>query len=267
MTTNILPCPKASQPTAQCPAWSRLILLVSLLLLSGGAAQAQSDFGIWTEVGVEKKINKKWNVGLDAEWRTRDNASKTDRWDVGVGTEYKITDWLKADAGYDFLYDKRIKTTYHDDGTPNKEAKFWQPRHRFHVSLTGGVDLGRWQLRLRERWQYTYRPEKTVSERYDYDQEDYDDEEKTYSGKGTNVLRSRLQVGYNVPHSGLEPYANAELFNAWNVEKVRYTVGLGWKVTKHHVVGISYKYQKTYDDKDDEDSNRHILGLDYTFKF
>lgn len=248
-------------------ALGRFCAFAALFLLGAQAAQAQSDFGIWSEVNAEKKINKQWNVGLGVEWRTRDNVSKTDRWSFGLNTEYKLTDWLKADAGYDFLYDNKVKTTYHDDGTPNKVGKFWQPRHRFHVSLTGSLDLGRWELKLRERWQYTYRPEKTISERYDYDQEDYDGEEKTYSGKGHNVLRSRLQVGYNVPNSGLEPYANAEMYNAWNVEKVRYTVGLDWKITKHHTVGLSYKFQKSYDDDEDEDENRHILGLSYTYKF
>jgi hypothetical protein len=244
----------------------RIGYIIALLLLPTMGFAQGDDFGIWSSVGAEKKISKRWDAGLEVEMRTRDNASTMDRWSFGAYGDYKVTSWLKASASYDLLDDNNDRCTYHTDGTINKEAKFWGVRHRFSFSLTGDVDLGNFNVSLRERWQYTYRPEKTISERYDYDQKDYDDEEHTYRGKGKNVLRSRLQVEYNIPNCKIEPYANVELYNAWSVETARYTVGADWKIARQHVVGLYYRYQKTYDDDDDE-PNCHILGVTYKYKF
>jgi len=207
-------------------------------------------------------------VGLEGEMRTRDNVSTTSRWSVGVDANYKLLPWLKASAGYTFLYDNNEKLTYHTDGTINKEAHFWAPRHRFQVSLTADYDIGNFNLSLRERWQYTYRPEKTISERYDYDQEDYDGEQKTYSGKGKNVLRSRVQLEYKIPNCSLRPYISAEAYNAWSLQKMRYTIGTDWKINKQHSIGVFYRYQTVNKDDDDYDTgNMHILGIGYKLKF
>jgi long-subunit fatty acid transport protein len=237
-------------------------LVIALMAMTTANAQSD-DFGIWANVEAEKKLGK-WSVGLETELRTRDNAGTTDRWSWGLNTSYKLNKYLKFSAGYTLLYDNVDRLTYHDDGSINKEAKFWRIRHRFYASATASYKVDQWTFSLRERWQYTYRPEKTISERYDYDQEDYDGESKTYSGKGHNVLRSRLQVAYSIPKTGLEPYANVELYNSWGIDKVRYTAGMDWDITKHHQVGLYYRYQ---DESDDEDDNRHILGLSYKFKF
>lgn len=247
-----------------------------LLLLFPLSLHAQSDFGLWADATAEKKFSKQWSMDIGAEWRSRDDVGKTDRWSFGVGGEWKPVKGLKIGAGYDLLVDNNERVTYHDDadevghanyGQPNKRADYWGTRHRFHADIAGSLAFGRWTLSLRERWQYTYRPEKTVSERYDYDDEEMDGKPKTFRGKGKNVLRSRLQVSYNIKGVPIDPYANAEMYNAWNVEKVRYTVGADWKVTKHHVVGLCYRFQKAYDDDDDYDSDRHIVGVSYKFKF
>ena len=57
-----------------------------------------SDFGVWTSVGVEKKINKKWGVELEGEFRTADAFNEVARYSLGISTDYKLTSWLKADA-------------------------------------------------------------------------------------------------------------------------------------------------------------------------
>lgn len=239
-------------------------LSMGILLTIALVANAQdTDFGIWTTVGAEKKLGK-WGVGLETEYRTRDNSGTSDRWSWKLYGSYKLNKYVKFDAGYTLLYDNFDRISYHDDGTPNKEAKYWGVRHRVSASVTGSYEWDNWKISLRERWQYTYRPEKTVSERYDYDQEDYDGESKTYRSKAINVLRSRFQVSYSIPKTGLEPYANVEFYNSWNLDKVRYTAGLDWEINKHHEVGIYYRYQ---DEHDDEDEDRHILGLSYQFKF
>lgn len=256
-----------------------LLTLAFLALPLMASAQKEpktsDDFGIWTDIAAQKKLSKKASVELEAEYRTADNLKQNSRWSVGLSGEYKLTKWLKAGVGYTFLYNHTDKYTYHDEdpekanyGKVNKLASYWGPRHRVNVDITGGVDLGNWKLDLRERWQYTYRPEKTVAQRYDFDDEDWDGKQKTYSGKGKNVLRSRLQVSYDKKGLDVEPYANVELYNGWSVEKVRYTVGLDWTFIKGQKLGVYYRYQDNRKDDGDGDSrNMHILGLSYKVKF
>lgn len=242
----------------------RIAFFLGLLSIPSVIHSQGSDFGIWTEMAAEKKINRRWSAGVEAEVRTNDDASQTSRWAIGLYGQYKIAKWLKAGGGYDFLYDRRQQYTYHADGSLNKYANYWTPRHRFHLDLTGQVNFGFWKLSLRERWQYTYRPQKTIAGRYDYDEGAYDDERKTYSGRGKNVLRSRLKVVYDWRMVRLEPYASIELYNALNIEKERYTLGLDWNVNKHNILGAFYRYQNVVDD---DDMGLHVLGINYKYKF
>ena len=236
-------------------------LLSAAFLLAALSATAQSDFGIWTSVGAEKKINKKLSVDLEAEMRTRDNSSSIDRWSGEFDATYKLTDWLKATAGYVFLYDRNEeKTTYKRSGKVNNyRPGYWGNRHRVHFDLTSGFDLGNWNISLRERWQYTYRPEVTTT-RWDNDNEYWEDTK--VEGKAKHVLRSRLQVQYGFKK--LEPYGSVELYNGWNLQKVRYTLGTDYTIKKHHKVGIYYRYQTV---NDDDEPSRHILGASYKYKF
>ncbi len=41
---------------------------------------AQSEAGLLMEVGAEKKLSKKFSVGLEADLRTRNNLKTIDRW-------------------------------------------------------------------------------------------------------------------------------------------------------------------------------------------
>ena len=254
-----------------------LLIIVASLLPIWGYAQSD-DFGTILSVEADKKINKKFTVGLEAEMRTRDDVKTVDRWSAGVQVSYKLLSWLKASAGYTFLYDNNERISYYEEGDgkvekgvvnvgdPKKCAQYWGTRHRFQVSLTGSHKLGNLELSLRERWQYTYRPEYTVDERWSYFDDDYDGEEHTYRGRGKNVLRSRLQAEYKIKGFPGTPYAHVELFNSWSLEKVRYTVGYNWKINKQHSVGLFYRYQ-TVNSDDDNEANRHLIGLDYQLKF
>lgn len=245
----------------------RAMMLLAAVMLLPMVARAQSDdFGMWYSLTAEKKLSKKWSIDVEGDFRTRNDSKTADRWSIGLDAEYKIAKWLKASAGYTLLYDNNPeKITYDDDGEYKKwRPSYWGLRHRFAVSLAGSVDYGRFSFSLRERWQYTYRPEKTT-ERYDFSDAQWED--KAVKGKGRNVLRSKLKVDYNIPKCKVDPYVDVELFNAWSLQKVRYTVGIDWKLTKKHIFGLTYHYQDVNADDDDNDVDSHIIGLSYKFKF
>jgi len=244
--------------------------------------KAQSDdFGMWYEVGAEKKLSPNWSLGLEGEFRTRDNSKTADRWSAGLGIDYRLlktTNFsLKASAGYTLLYDNNPeKLTYKSNsGLPKKwTPSYWGTRHRFNVSLSGNLDLGRWTIGLRERWQFTHRPEK-ARQRYafEYDErggmtEPDDSQWEAVKSKDKSLIRSRLQLAYNIRRSKVDPFANVEMFTDGNgIQKMRYQAGLEYKLSKQHQFSLTYRYQDVGSNDDDNDVNSHLVGLSYKFKF
>lgn len=241
-------------------------LLFTLLMLPLAVA-AQSDFGLWTSVSAEKKVGKKLGLGLESDFRSRNDFRTADRLGLGIDANYKITKQLKTSVGYTFLYNNRKeKITYHDDGSYNNwRPSYRAPRHRIYADLTGTAAIGRLTLSLRERWQYTYRPTKTTT-RYDFDNACW--EQTTVNSRSKQLLRSRLKAEYDIPHCKITPYVTGELFNGWALEKTRLTTGADWKINRQNSIGLYYRFQSvTENDGDDDDTTRHFLGLNYKIKF
>ena len=258
----------------------QLNILWALLWLPVAVMAQGDDSGLWLSLGADKKITKKVSVGFEAEARTRNDFATMDRVSLGIDAQYKFTKWLKISAGYSLLHDpnaerisyyesgdKKVEQQVASIGDPKKRGEFDITRHRVNVSLTGNVSFGLLNISLRERWQYTYRPEVTVEQRWSYYDEAWDGDAHTYRGKGRNVLRSRLQLEYKVKPLKLTPFASAEIFNAWAVTKTRYTIGADWKQSKHNVFTLAYRYQDVRNDDDDYEPDMHVVAVGYTYKF
>ena len=165
------------------------LLAVFLCTMVAGVYAQSDDFGIWTSAEVKKKIFPGFDASVEGEFRTRDGVDNVERWSAGAGVAYRITSFLKADGGYTFIYS-------HRPGEMTKKGNYvsdyWSPRHRMYLSLTGKLNWQRFEFSLRERYQYTYRTSQLVSKYDGDDGSQKADEEIT--GKGKNVLRSRLQL-------------------------------------------------------------------------
>ncbi len=237
----------------------RLVALILIAQCSLVSAYAGDDFGIWGEMRAEKGLGTRWDVGAEMEYRSRDNLTSSDRWGFGIDASYKLTPWLKATAGYVLLRDHNYKE-YTDQ---SMYADYWGTRHRFNMTLTSSITWNQFTFSLRERWQYTYRPEKTA-QRYYTDTGD-DAGEKTYSGKGKNVWRNRIQVKMKLSNT-FRPYVNAESYVATSLEKMRYNVGTEIVLDKHNSFDVKYIYQHRCGTGDGE-SDRHVIGIGYTYQF
>ena len=233
--------------------------LFVMLLLSPTSACASDDFGMWGEVQAEKEFNDRWSMEAGVKFRSRDNLKAADRWSFGVAGNYQITPWLEATVGYALLNDH-----YHKENTKGTiYSDYWSIRHRFNVQLTGSLSWGKFGFSLRERWQYSYRPEKTA-QRYETGT-DAEVDEKVYGAKGKNVWRNRLQVKWKL-NNLFRPYVNAETFVAKELEKIRYNAGTELQLDKHNSLDIKYIYQHICKEGDDE-PDRHVIGIGYTHKF
>lgn len=245
----------------------RLCLCVLVVLPSVGMAQAD-DFGMWYTVSAEKKLGSRWSIELEGELRTHDSAKAIDRWSVGIDAEYKVTRWLKAGAGYVLLRDHHQEASIPSVASAEAHSiwlpSYWGDRHRVFASLAGDVTLGRLSISLRERWQYTYQPAYFIRR---YNPENMVWGETEVYGKAKHVLRSRLQLAYDVPAVPIDPYASVELYNSMALEKVRYMAGADCELHRQHVVGLYYCLQAVNSPGSGSNPRSHILGMRYKFKF
>jgi len=224
------------------------------------------DAGLIVSAEASHKITKPLEVSIEAEFRSRNDFRTADRFSLDAGVSYKLLSWLKASAGYVFLLDNnKEEITYNTDGEYNHwRPSYWGTRHRFHVSLTGSYKFNRVEVSLRERWQYTYRPEKTIDD-FDFDEADWID--KVVRGKGKNVLRSRLGLEWDIPKWKFDPFFNVEFHTTDRLEKTRFNVGIDHSIKKKHKFKLYYRYQIVNNDGDDNEPNIHMLGIGYTYKF
>lgn len=243
-------------------------LIAGLLLLLCAASFPTSsladDAGLIASIEASHKFNKKVSAGVEMEFRSRNNFRTADRVSLGADASYKLLSWLKASAGYTLLIDNnREEITYQDDGVSynNWRPSYWGVRHRFNVSLTGSHKIGRVELSLRERWQYTYRPSKMI-DNFDFDEGEWEDHE--VRGKGKNVLRSRLQLEWDIPKCKFDPFASVEFHTTRDLEKTRIIAGVDHTVKKKHGFKLYYRYQVS---GSSSEPDIHMLGLGYTYKF
>ncbi len=222
-----------------------------------GRAQA-----IWLDADASKTWAKKYTAGIDAQYRTADKLESTDRWAVGAYVGWKPLKWLKVGADYGFIYSHRPERITKKG---NLVESYWQPRHRVGVSVTGSLKFGRWELSLRERWQYT-RNQGVNAKKFDPD--------GSYKGyeyvpvKNRHALRSRLKLEWGIKKKCLfTPYVSAEMYNslnnAFSVSKMRYTAGCDYKIDRHNAVGLYYRFVDSFDSGE---SNLNVIGLEYSFK-
>lgn len=157
--------------------------------------------GIWTEVGATKVLPYNLTLGLDVGFRTNQWFDEASRYDFGLGLGWKPAKHWKFGLGYTFIMKHYPTETAHktefkyrptgekenvdfaeflgapayDDGTTTYTYKgknystrvtdaFWRPKHRVSIDAAYTYKFWKWlRLSLRERYQLTFVPTKTVS--------------------------------------------------------------------------------------------------------
>ena len=282
-----------------------LLLAPSLLPAQETAAQDNDEVGVWTELGLEKAITKKWDVGVDLEYRAQDRA----RFSAGLSTSYKPFKFLKLGVGYNFLYSFRPdKYKNKDEGEEfsdewikgyNHTPEYWFPRHRFSAEATGSIKFWGWfKVSLRERYQLTHSRARSVNKlkhreinekKYDFD-EDWneitwyektvtDEVETTEKPSFTDqVLRSRIKFEFDKKRNPFSPFVSAEFHNSVSrgdhmlLQKIGASIGSSYKFRKHNEVSLAYII--TFDMYDVEENEvvrlhdrLHAINIGYKYSF
>lgn len=255
--------------------------------------------GLWSSIGLEKDLPKGMNAGIEAEYRLRDGLSATDRWSIGASLSKRLyrnaakTFNVRAELGYKFINAVRPEETkFKSDGFSIEDvlydynilSEYWQNRHRLSATLSASYELGRFKFSVKERYQYTYESESECDRekhRFELDEEKLENQGivearempvekdiKTNAADSKQVLRSRLQASYNIPHWKYDPFVSYELFNGldsgFDLRKMRVNAGVDFSFNKKHYFKLSYLWQ---DNSDDDEPAGAAVCIGYTFSF
>lgn len=271
-----------------------LIIAVCATLICVSAA-AQTNWGLRTGIGAERKIVKGFDAGLEFNYHQTDNFKSTDRWSVGLSLSKRLyrnfskTINVKAGLGYKYLnvyHDWSTKYKDDDEGVENKldpqyyidnqydfnlNSSYVDSRHRLSASIQAAATVGRLKISLRECYQYTH----TDSAEYTKDKYRYKNNAWTVntetdykSAKDRQVLRSRIGLDYDIPSWKYDPFVSYELFNSiddsFEIQKSRITAGVDFSFNKRHNFEVAYMWQNQHDD--DEPAGSFIC-VSYKFEF
>ena len=287
----------------------RHLIITVLAAVLTVPASGQMNWGLRTNIGLEKNISKGFDAGIDARYHQTDNFSSTDRWSVGLSLSKRLyrndAKTFNVKAGLSYKYMKVYNgwsTKFKGDTTkvlPNGLApqayindtcdfnyydSYVDHRDRVSASLQASYEVGRFKISLRETYQFTYTDSASYAvDRYRSNKSGTDWAKKGYSklgggyyvksemdgkaGSGSNVLRSRLCIDYNIPHCKYDPFVSYELFNnideGFKAQKSRFTAGVDFTFKKKHNFEVAYMWQNQHDD--DEPAGSFIC-LSYKFE-
>jgi hypothetical protein len=256
------------------------------------AQKSSDDFGIWGTVEFSKKVNKKSKFVIDAEVRSIEAVSDFERIAVGAKLDYEIKQWknpeklvskaeLKSNLGYCFIYghylsEKNLKEYVEEVGEYNYniDEAYWAARNRVYLTLTGEMNIGRFEISLRERLQYTHTGSVTIDEtKYRWEKQGgikgewtptTEIEPELKEVKENLSLRSRLSIKYDIPNCKINPFISAELYtrlDKWQAfDKARYRAGASYKINKKNDISLFYLYE----DVNGNDPDCHAVGFEYS---
>lgn len=188
-------------------------------------------FDTWFTMKGNYKATNDLTVIGSAEFRLRESFQEVNRWGVGLGAEYKLLSFLKAEAGYELHH-------------RNRGQEGWKFRHRYRVGLIGTAKLYQFKISLRERFQQTFN-----------------------QGDVQTLLRSRLEVAYEPSNFFCKPYFSVEMYQPighqsfWNVTRMRYRPGVDIQLPKNWGLDLFYCYQHT------PEANLNIIGVECSYNF
>ena len=271
-----------------------IVSALSLCLLTL-AVSAQTNWGLRGGIGIEKKITKGLEAGVDVKYYQTDNFRNTDRWSIGLSLDKRLyrnkakTFNVKAGLGFKYMnvyHDWSTKYKDDTDGIENRlEPQYYidnkydfnlnnayiDNRQRLTASLQAALELGRFKISLRECYQYTYTDTASYQKdkyRYDGDTWTVKTETDGKSASTSRKLRSKIGLDYDIPNWKYDPFVSYELFNGidngFKAEKSRITAGVEFSFKKMHNFEVAYMWQNQHDD--DEPAGSFIC-LSYKFDF
>jgi hypothetical protein len=201
----------------------------------------QSDAGMWNTFSIEKRITKKYSIGIDEELRFKENFTRLNLLYTNLGIIFRPNKEIKLA----FIY--RLIEKYEEDD-------YFSYRNRLMLDISYKYKIKSFSLSYRSRVQSEVR--------------NYYSSEK---GKVPEWFwRNKFEVKYSIkkysPYVGTElryqftDPRNPETDFGWH--RIRIFGGVDYKINNQNTCGIYYLIQKEWLTLNPQ--NLYILGLEYS---
>ena len=280
--------------------------IITILLTFALPIMTQGTWGLRSSIGVEKKIAKGFDIGLEAKYHQTDNFQNTDRWSIGTTLNKRLyrnqakTFNVKAGLGYKYMnvYNNwstkyKDKAEGVDDGLLpayyiqnnydfNYYDSYVDTRHRVTASLQVAAEFGRFKVSWRESYQFTHTDSVSGCVQKYRNSNDADKmAAKGYNSVGTNyyklvqgksasdksVLRSKISLDYDIPKWKYDPFISYEMFNG---------IDNGFQIQKSRITaGIEFSFNKKHNfelaylwqnQHDEDEPAGSFICIGYTFE-
>ncbi|RKE98651.1 DUF2490 domain-containing protein [Ichthyenterobacterium magnum] len=195
-------------------------LFAMVMLLPFFSIAQDSNLGNWLIYIGNKKLNSKWNIHNEIQYRNYDAIGDLEQLLLRTGVGYNLTENNNILLGYGYI----LSENYVD----NTDEKVSINEHRIFQQFTTKQSL--WKVKL--------------SHRYRFEQRFVEDEFK---------MRFRYFLGFNIPFKNEENDKNSFYFSAYNeiflntessvFDRNRIYGGLGYKLSKNIKLELGYMNQ------------------------
>lgn len=215
----------------------RAVISLFSILFSLASFSQRNDFGLWTEITLEKKISPRWEISLTESIRLNENSTRLNQHYTHLSGTYKISKALSVSLAY------RNSQRFDFDQTIDY-------RHRLQLEAAYKRKLGHLGIEVQERFQI----------RYDNIQREADWEIPQI------YYRTRFTLDYDLD-SRFSPFASAELFlnQSLFLDNIRLRAGLDYEFNKKNSIRVYYMIDQ--DLQVNDPLRLYVLGLNYKFSF
>ncbi len=206
-----------------------------LIISSNGLFAQTKDFGVWTNLSLEKNLSTRLNFTLTESVRFDENASQLSQHLTSLSGSYKITKKLSFSTtlryAQKFKYDESINL-----------------KSRFQIGFLYKIKIKNLGINLEERFQSQLTNVKRA-ENWEIP---------------SNYFRSRITIKYDLKKK-IEPFFSTELFYnvGINFDNLRSRLGIEYEIDKFQSFKVFYMIDKEFNVKNP--STNYILGLGYKF--
>ncbi|MBL4715861.1 MAG: DUF2490 domain-containing protein [Bacteroidia bacterium] len=219
----------------------RFLFILLICLACFGIKAQTNDAGLWTGLGIEKKITQTLSINFENSIRLNENYGKVGIILHDLRISYNVSNSIRVAANYRFSKKKRI-----DD--------FYNSRHRYYFTMSFKQKMGALDLTYRTRFQSQYT--------------------SFYSSETgiipENLFRNKLTIAYSTGKP-YKPFIATEMFYQLNnpianeFSKVRYVGGIDYTLNKMNRIRFFYLFQKEINAINP--LSLYVAGIDYQYTF
>lgn len=213
------------------------ILSLCLILICNSLFSQWNDFGIWSQITLEKKFTPRFVINLTECIRLKENASQINTHYSQLGLEYKLTQKIDLAFGY------RNAQKFKFDETVDY-------RQRFQLDFVYKLKFKKLKIELQERFQTQF-------------------ENIGRSSTGLTpqfYFRTKATLSYDLERR-ITPYCSAELFlNQYKyIDKLRFRVGFSYDFNKKNSLKTYYMLDQQV--QQNNPLSLFALGVAYKYSF